>query len=142
MTEAKRSPWRPSTYKEEYCDVVIEVGKGGGSVAEMALACDCVKSSLYEWAKKHEDFSNAFMRAKVHAQVWWEKKGTENLCNKEFNNPTWAKSISCRFPDDYREERVTRHGNVEGEELVMKYTSEELAILKEKGIDVLAVDDS
>ena len=63
-TKTKSKGGRPTAYKEEFCDLIIEVGKAGGSVVKMANAIGVAKSTVYEWADTYKEFSNAFTRAR------------------------------------------------------------------------------
>lgn len=94
---------RPTAYLPEYCERVIELGKQGKSVVQMACALEVHKDTLYEWAKVHPEFSDAFTRAKQHAQCWWEDKGQAGLEASGFNASLWSRSMAARFPDDYTE---------------------------------------
>lgn len=94
---------RPTLYLPEYCDQVIELGKQGKSVTQMACALDVHKDTLYEWAKVHEEFSDALTRAKQWSQNWWEDKGQGGLDTSGFNASLWSRSMAARFPDDYTE---------------------------------------
>ena len=94
---------RPTKYKPEYCDLVIEIGAQGGWLSEMAEACDVVRSSMDEWASKHPEFSEALTRAKQKAQAWFEEKGREGLTADKFNSSLWQKQMSARHREEYCE---------------------------------------
>lgn len=94
---------RPSAYSPDHCETVIELGKLGKSVVQMACALDVHKDTLYEWAKVHEDFSDAFTRARQHSQDWWETKAQIGLETPGFNASLWSRSMAARFPEDYTE---------------------------------------
>jgi len=94
---------RPSEYKPEYCEAVIEYGRLGKSVAWMAAEIGVSKDTLYEWAKVHEEFSDAFTRARLESQRWWEDRGQEALSQPGFNGSIWARSMAARFPEDWRD---------------------------------------
>jgi hypothetical protein len=96
---------RPTEYKQEFCEKVIEYGKQGKSVAWMAAELGVSKDSLYEWAKVHEEFSDAFTRAKLESQRWWEDKGQEGMVAPGFNASIWSRSMAARFPEDWRESK-------------------------------------
>lgn len=98
---------RPSSYDAAYCEAVIEYGKAGKSVAWMAAELGVHKDTLYEWAKVHPDFSDAFTRAKLESQRWWEDRGQEALEKPGFNSSVWAKSMAARFPEDWRDNSKT-----------------------------------
>lgn len=70
---------RPSEYDPSFCEKVIELGKEGKSVVQMACAFEVSRPTLEEnWTKAHPEFLEAFTLAKQFSQAWWEK-GQENL---------------------------------------------------------------
>jgi len=96
---------RPTDYRPEYCDTVIELGKLGKSVVQMACALDVAKSTLYLWAETIPEFSDAFTRARQWAQDWWETQGQCGLTADKFNASLWSRSMAARFPEDYQERK-------------------------------------
>jgi transposase len=110
MTAANPAPkklGRPSKYKPEYCEQIIELGKQGKSIAQMAATFDVDKASIYRWAEESEDFRTALARARAHSQNWWEEAAQNNIGNKNFNAQIWLKSVASRFRDDYTEKQIT-----------------------------------
>lgn len=108
--ERKEPFGRPTKYKQEYCDVVIKLGKEGFSKAEMAEYIDVDFYTLENWAENNEDFFIAFTRAREYSQSWWERTARKNLISprgETFNSSLWSRSMSARFPDDYREKSIT-----------------------------------
>jgi hypothetical protein len=102
---AKRPVGRPSLYKPEYCERVIELGKQGCSPAEIASEFDVDRVTLRNWADDHPEFFTALTRAKVHEQAWWERAGKSGMVADKFNAQVWTKSVSARFRDDYAERK-------------------------------------
>jgi hypothetical protein len=96
---------RPTEYKQEYCEAVIEAGKQGKSLAWMASEFDVSRECIYEWMRVHPEFSDAMTRARVHSQRWWEDKGQDGITTPGFNGSVWSRSMSARFPDDWRENK-------------------------------------
>lgn len=94
---------RPTEYKQEFCERVIEYGKQGKSVAWMAAELGVSKDSLYEWAKVREEFSDAFTRARLESQRWWEDAGQAGMLTPGFGASVWSRSMAARFPEDWRE---------------------------------------
>lgn len=103
----KRPVGRPSKYKPEYCEQILELGKQGKSIAQMASFFDVDKASIFDWAAAHEEFSTALARAKAHSQTWWEDKAQAHLGSRDFNAQLWLKSVASRFREDYTEKQVT-----------------------------------
>lgn len=96
---------RPSKYKPEYCERVIELGKEGKSLTQIAVALDVSKATIIYWSDNYIEFSTALTRAKECEQAWWEAKGMDGLTADRFNSAVWSKSMSARFRDDYTERR-------------------------------------
>jgi hypothetical protein len=114
VAPVKRDPWRPTKYDPSYCAKVIEWGRDGKSRTWIASEIDVTRETLNEWAKAHPAFSDALTRAKLHEQRWWEEKGTEGMTSNLFNGGVWSKHMSCRFPDEWRENsKVTLAGDQE-----------------------------
>jgi hypothetical protein len=97
----KRPVGRPTKYKEEFCERVIELGKQGYSKAMIAATLDIARETLDEWIDSKPEFSDAMKIAITQSQFWWEKTAQENLKNNQFNSPLWSKSMPARFPKDY-----------------------------------------
>ncbi len=73
----------------------------------MAHELEVVPNTLDNWASAHEEFLSAFTRAKLASQVWWEKKGRDNLVTQGFQQAMWSRSMAARFPNDWREIKGT-----------------------------------
>lgn len=102
---------RPSKYKPEYCEVVIKLGKEGKSLVQMAAHFDISRQTIDNWAENNPDFLEALLRAKVHAQNWWEDAGMKGMVGDKFNAAVWKKSMEARFREDYTERKeVTGEG--------------------------------
>lgn len=126
MTEEapkKRPVGRPSKYKPEYCEQIIELGKEGKSIAQMAAAFDVDKASIFDWAAAHEDFSTALARAKAYSQTWWEDAAQKNLSDRNFNAQLWLKSVASRFREDYTEKQVTEVSGPGGSAMQIETTA-------------------
>lgn len=102
---------RPTKYRPEICEKVIEWGRLGKSKAWIASELDIARSTLDEWCATFPDFSEAITRAHTHAQRWWEDKGQNGMESREFNGSVWSRSMGARFPDDWREKTALVGGS-------------------------------
>lgn len=109
---------RPSEYRPEYCERVIELGRQGKSVVQMACDLDVVKQTLHNWTAEHPDFLDAFTRAKQLSQDWWETRAQEGLVTPGFNASLWSRSMAARFPDDYTERQKKEVTGKDGKDLM------------------------
>lgn len=110
----KRPVGRPSKYKPEYCQRVVELAKEGCGWADYAAEFDIDRTTLYDWAEAHEDFSTALSRAKVFEQQWWERAGRNGMYLEKFNALVWKTSIQARFRNDYTERMQTEVSGRDG----------------------------
>lgn len=94
---------RPTEYRSEYCEQVIEWGAEGKSRTWMAAQLDVSRETIYEWMRLHPEFNDAMSRAQAKAQAHWEDMGQDGIRAKEFNGSVWTRSMAARFPDDWRE---------------------------------------
>ena len=105
---------RPTLYRPEYCEQVLELGKAGKSLPQMAAFFDVDRTTLDYWEANIPDFSHALNRAKVHAQAWWEEKAADNLNADKFNGLVWKTTMQARFREDYTERRVQENTGKDG----------------------------
>jgi transposase-like protein len=108
---------RPSEYDPKFCDTVIECGRRGMSVTEMACAVGVTKQTLHNWVDKHPEFLDAFTYAKQLSQTWWEEQARIGLYSengKSLNASLWSRSMAARFPDEYTEKRKNEHSGPDG----------------------------
>lgn len=102
---AAKKMGRPSGYRDEFCEIIEDMGREGKSVAQMAARLDVSKETVYQWVKAHPEFSDAFTRARTFSQSWWEAKGQESIGDRNFNANLYKISMSARFRDDYTERK-------------------------------------
>lgn len=69
----------------------------------MACEFDIAEKNFYEWIQKYPEFRQATTRARHEAQSFFERKGIENLGNRDFNPKLWEIQVRCRFPETYRD---------------------------------------
>ena len=115
MTESvapkpKHAGGRPTKYRPEYCQQLIEQSAKGWSLAENAHSLNVNRSTIDLWAKDHQEFHEALTRAKIAEQTWWERKGRESLGEKTFQPLVWKVSMQARFRDDYTERKEISGG--------------------------------
>lgn len=92
---------RPSEYKPEFADKLIEHMKEGHSFETFGAIVGKSKVTLYNWCEAHPDFKEAKEKGEVLSEHWWWKKGMDHLVtyDKEvkFNAAVWIFTMKCRF---------------------------------------------
>lgn len=105
---------RPTNYRPEHCQTVLELGRQGKSVVQMACHLDVVRQTMLDWCKVYPEFLDAFTRAKQLSQDWWETQAQSGLTADKFNAQLWSRSMAARFPDDYQERKGLELTGAEG----------------------------
>lgn len=90
---------RPSKYRPEFCTQLLLHAKSGLSFATFAAECDVDQDTLYEWLKRHKEFSEAKKKADALCQKWWERIGQAGLSGRirGFNAAIWIFNMKNRF---------------------------------------------
>lgn len=109
--EFKRPRGRPTMYRPEYCERVIEMGRDGKSITQMAATLGFDKVTLLDWRAAHPDFATALTRATALAQQWWEDRGQSGLGDRNFNAALWMKIVASRYRDDYADRKEITGAN-------------------------------
>ncbi len=96
---------RPTTYKPEYCDMVIEHMSEGASLSSFAARIHCARSTINEWMSKNPEFSDAVKIAKASCAAWWESVARHNAVSGDGNATLCIFGLKNMAPDDWREKQ-------------------------------------
>ena len=100
-TEKPNPVGRPTKYKPEYCEVIIEKMAEGYSKEAVAGYIGISKNTLYEWAKAHKDFQDAIAIGETRSQLHWEGKLVEYAVHskngKQINGQVFNLNMKNRF---------------------------------------------
>lgn len=115
---------RPTDYRPEYCQRVIDMGAKGYSVVEMCAEIGVDRKTLERvWPEAHEEFFQAFNLSRLKSQAWWESIGRNNIIEEhqgpKVNAGLYGRSMAARFPDDWRESSKTELTGANGDPLVV-----------------------
>jgi len=121
-TPQKRPVGRPSLYDPAYCEQVIELGRLGKSVEQIASHLGMSLRVFYDWKEKYPEFLQALDDAKQYEQYWWEEQAQayliENKDSDKINTSLWSRSMAARFPKKYRESTKTEITGADGAPLI------------------------
>lgn len=73
---------RPSKYKPEYCQMLIDHMGSGLSYESFAAVIKVNRDTLYAWEKEYPDFSDAKKEAFDQNLLFWEKLGIDHVLNE------------------------------------------------------------
>lgn len=89
---------RPSKYKEEYCEQLIEHMTQGYSYLSFAGKVRVCFDTLYEWEKVHTAFSEAKKIGWAQSLLFWESMGVDASIDKSnINTAIYIFSMKCKF---------------------------------------------
>lgn len=90
---------RPSSYKPEYCDMLINHMKEGLSFESFAADVNSCKDTIYKWTKKYPEFAYAKKKGHSLCLKFWEKLGRAGTAGKipNFNATSWIFNMKNRF---------------------------------------------
>jgi transposase len=112
---------RPTKYRPEMCEQVIEWGKMGKSRVWMCSRLNIAVSTLNLWEQEIPEFSEALTCADMYSQAHWEDLGHENMVmpqGKTFSQSAWSRSMAARFPKTWRENTVQEVHGKDGAPLI------------------------
>lgn len=94
-----KSQGRPSKYKPEYCDQIIEYCRQGKSFESFAAHIDVNRDSLNEWVKVYPDFAKAKHKARITAEEYMMSVGMNGMVGKikGFQAAVWIFWMKARF---------------------------------------------
>jgi hypothetical protein len=86
-----------STYRTEYCQVVVELLAQGLAKIEVAAELGIRRSTLDEWQETYPEFAEAMREGLELSEAWWHKQGRENLKHNGFQTPLYKFNMAHRF---------------------------------------------
>ena len=98
---------RPSTYKPEYCDAVIEHMAEGASLTSFAASVGAARSTINEWMEHNPEFSESVKKGKAHCAAWWERVGRTQALDGKGNATLVIFGLKNMAAEDWREK--TQH---------------------------------
>lgn len=106
---------RPTDYKPEYCELLIDHMKRGLSFESFGAVVDCCEDTLHEWKKVHSEFSESYKKGEVYSRMLWEELGLVGTTEgKNFNATTWIFNMKNRFKWKDRHDVTTDDKELKG----------------------------
>lgn len=114
MSEEKNLGGRPTKYRPEYCDAIIEHMSAGASMTSFAAEIDVARSTLNEWMENHPAFSEAVKIGKAKCAAWWERLGRAGAMGGDVNPTLVIFGLKNMAADDWREKQEIDHRSEDG----------------------------
>ena len=74
MIKPKRPGGRPTLYRREMCDRLVDAMAGGLTAEAAAARIGISARSLFNWQKEHPEFLQAIQEGRQRSQLWWEER--------------------------------------------------------------------
>jgi hypothetical protein len=85
MTKLKHPGGRPTLYRREMCDRLVEAMAEGLTAEAAAARIGISARSLFNWQKQHPEFLQAIQEGRQRSQLWWEERAIA-MANGESGN--------------------------------------------------------
>lgn len=105
---------RPTKYKPEYCEMVVEHMKNGKSLTSFAASIGAYRDIIYAWQRANPEFLHACKHAQALSQQWFEDFANQAMTGRLFDpeykgkydkyNPNMLQFLMSRRFRDYNKE--------------------------------------
>ncbi len=99
---------RPSEFKQEYCDQLINHMASGLSFEAFAGFLSVSKQTLYNWADANSEFLDAKRIGTEKCRLYWEQLGVEHIVNSDktsLNTGVYVFNMKNRFPEEWKDKK-------------------------------------
>ena len=100
---------RPTKYRPEMCQSVINLMKEGASLIEVAADIGINADTLHTWRKSNTEFSDAVKIGMQLSEAWWMREGREALRDRDFNYTGWYMNMKNRHGWADKVEKKEQH---------------------------------
>lgn len=122
IKEWKTRGGRPTNYKPEFAEMLIEHMAKGAPFDTFAAEVFCSLDTLYEWCKHYQEFAEAKKLGEKLSHEWWDRQGRKGL-NKgpaTFHGQVWNITMKNRF--GYRDRQEVQLTGADGGPVAIQKT--------------------
>jgi hypothetical protein len=116
---------RPTDYKPEYCQMLIEHMEEGYSFESFGGIIGVAEKTLYNWEKQHPDFLHSKEIGVQKSMIWWERVGRKGMMNDIpfFNDRIWRLNMINRFRSKWSDGTKNENNDKVKKEIVVRYAN-------------------
>lgn len=121
----------------------------GKTRVEAAAEMDVARTSFYDWAENHPEFSTALIKADQLCEAWWINKARDCLESTNFKTGVWAMVMGNKFhwtnQKTQNEHTGKGGGPIQTQQVpidLSDLTEAELAVLEKLGIKINATSST
>lgn len=100
---------RPTKYKPEYCESVVEHMRDGKSLSSFAGKVGVARDTISEWCSEYPEFSAAVQKGKGLCADWWEERLRERAIAGEGNSTAAIFGVKNMARQDWSETQKIEH---------------------------------
>jgi hypothetical protein len=126
---------RPTLYRDEYCDMLVEHMKQGKSFWTFAAVIDVAWDTLTDWTHRHPEFLAAKKRGRVFEMNWWDDLHRRCAATGEGNMTGIVWAQKNKFPAHYKEraphgkQQIQLNASMDVKQLVANMQPEQISQL-------------
>lgn len=109
MSEEKNLGGRPTKYRPEYCDAIIEHMSEGASMTSFAAQVGVARSTIGQWMQDYPEFKEAAEAAKAKCAAWWEKVARSNAQTGDGSAALVIFGLKNMSPEDWKDKQEIDH---------------------------------
>lgn len=102
---------RPTEYTPKLGEQILELMRGGLSLAAAAAECDVHRQRVYEWEAKHPEFADTIKLARSKRQAFLERRLLTAVDGPVVTSSIFA--LKNAAGEDWREKQEVQHGVTE-----------------------------
>jgi len=141
---------RPSKYRPEYDEQLINHMASGLSYLSFAGEIGVCEDTLFEWEKHHVSFSESKRLGFAKNRNWWEKMGNAHITHVDskfesspkLNSTVFIFNMKNRFPKEWRDRTEVKSTVKIDSEAVRKLSDQELVSTIKDALKALETDSS
>jgi hypothetical protein len=85
MKKPKHAGGRPTLYRREMCERLVEAMANGLTAEAVAARIGISARSLFYWQQQHPEFLQAIQEGRQRSQLWWEERVLAIACVESGN---------------------------------------------------------
>lgn len=110
MSKAKVG--RPTDYRPEFGEQILELMESGLSLAASAAVINVHRQRVYEWVDRHPEFADTVRLAQVKRQLFLERRLLSAEVGPVVTSTIFA--LKNAGPEDWREKQEVDHTSSDG----------------------------
>lgn len=114
MSEEVNLGGRPTKYRPEYCDAIIEHMSAGASMTSFAAEVGVARSTIGQWMQDYPEFKEAAEAAKAKCAAWWESVARKNAQTGDGSAALVIFGLKNMSPEDWKDKQEIDHQSSDG----------------------------